>query len=98
MTIARSFFTTELLPTGKAMAVGGRIHTGADYFGYHAIAWADLYDPATKKWSATGTMSISREDHSTRLLSNGQVLATRGCTRHFTCTTVASAERYRWTS
>src|SRR6266446_1679536 len=62
MTIARSFFTTDLLPTGKAIAVGGRVHTGPDYLDYHAIAWADLYDPATRKWSATGTMSISRED------------------------------------
>ena len=94
MTIARSFFTTTLLPTGKAIAVGGRIHTGPDYFDFHAIAWADLYDSATKKWSATSTMSISREDHSTSLLSNGQVLAMGGTTVDFNGITVASAELY----
>ncbi len=94
MTIARSFFTTDLLPTGKAIAVGGRVHTGPDYFDYHAIAWADLYDPATRKWSATGTMSISREDHSTSLLSNGQVLVMGGTTVDFNGITVASAELY----
>ena len=94
MTIARSFFTTDLLPTGKAIAVGGRVHTGPDYFDYHAIAWADLYDPATRKWSATGTMSISREDHSTSLLSNGQVLMMGGTTVDFNGITVASAELY----
>ena len=94
MTIARSFFTTDLLPTGKAMALGGRIHTGPDYFDYHAIAWADLYDPTTRKWSATGTMSISREDHSTSLLSNGQVLVMGGTTVDFNGITVASAELY----
>ena len=94
MTIARSFFTTDLLPTGKAIAVGGRVHTGPDYFDYHAIAWADLYDPATRKWSATGTMSISCEDHSTSLLSNGQVLMMGGTTVDFNGITVASAELY----
>src|SRR5262249_23838267 len=74
--------------------VGGRIHTGPDYFDYKAIAWADLYDPATKKWSATGTMSISREDHSTVLLANGQVLVIGGTTVDFNGVTVASAELY----
>jgi Galactose oxidase, central domain len=94
MTIARSFFTTEVLPTGKTIAVGGRIHTGPDYFDYHAIAWADLYDPATRKWSATGTMSISREDHSSVLLTSGQLLAIGGTTVDFNGVTVASAELY----
>jgi hypothetical protein len=94
MRIPRSFFTATVLPTGKAMAVGGRIHTGPDYFDYHAIAWADLYDPATRKWSATGTMSISREDHSTSVLSNGQVLVMGGTTVDFNGITVASAEVY----
>ena len=94
MTIARSFFTTTLLPTGKSMAVGGRVHTGPDYFDFHAIAWADLYDPATRKWSATGTMSISREDHSTSLLSNGQVLVAGGETVDFNGVTLASTELY----
>src|SRR5215471_12518957 len=94
MTIARSFFTTTLLPTGKALAVGGRIHTGPDYFDYHAIAWTDLYDAASKKWSATGTMSISREDHSTVLLATGQVLVMGGTTVDFNGVTVVSAELY----
>ncbi len=94
MTIPRSFFTTTLLSTGKVLAVGGRIHTGPDYFDYHAIAWADLYDPTTKKWTATGTMSISREDHSVVLLANGQLLVMGGTTVDFNGVTVASAELY----
>src|SRR5262249_32868173 len=61
---------------------------------YKAIAWADLYDPTTRKWSATGTMSISREDHATVLLANGQVLAMGGTTVDFNGVTVASAELY----
>lgn len=94
MTIPRSFFTTTLPANGKVLAVGGRIHTGPDYFDYKAIAWADLYDPATRKWSATGTMSISREDHATVLLANGKVLVIGGTTVDFNGVTVASAELY----
>jgi hypothetical protein len=94
MTIARSFFTTTLLSNGKVLAIGGRIHTGPDYFDYKAIAWADLYDPTTKKWSATGTMSISREDHSAVLLNNGKVLVIGGTTVDFNGVTVSSAELY----
>ena len=43
MTIPRSFYTTTLLPNGRVLAVGGRVHTGPDYFDYKAIAFADLY-------------------------------------------------------
>ena len=94
MTIPRSFHTTALLASGKVLATGGRIHTGPDYFDLKAIADADLYDPATGKWSATGTMMISRADHSASLLPNGQVLVAGGETVDFNGVTVASAELY----
>ena len=94
MTIPRSFFTTTLLPNGRVLATGGRVHTGPDYFDYKAIAFADLYAPATGKWKPTGTMTISREDHSTVLLNNGQVLAIGGTTVNFNGVTVASTELY----
>ena len=94
MTIPRSFHTTMLLAGGKVLATGGRIHTGPDYSDLKAIADADLYDPATGKWSATGTMTISRTDHSASLLPNGQVLVAGGETVDFNGVTVASAELY----
>src|SRR5438874_7910703 len=87
-------FTTTLLPNGRVLATGGRVHTGPDYFDYKAIAFADLYAPATGKWKPTGTMTISREDHSTVLLNNGQVLAIGGTTVDFNGVTVASTELY----
>jgi hypothetical protein len=94
MTIPRSFLTTTLLPNGRVLAVGGRVHTGPGYYDYGAIAFADLYAPTTGKWKATGTMTISREDHSTVLLNNGQVLAIGGTTVNFNGVTVASTELY----
>jgi N-acetylneuraminic acid mutarotase len=94
MTIPRSFFTTTRLSNGKVLAVGGRIHTGPDYFDYKATAYADLYDPATRTWSASGTMGVSRTDHSAVLLSSGKVLVAGGTTVDFNGVTVASAELY----
>jgi len=94
MTIPRSFFTTTALSNGRVLATGGRIHTGPGYYDYGAIAFADLYDPATGKWRATGTMTISREDHTASLLANGQVLVAGGTTVNFNGVTVASAELY----
>jgi hypothetical protein len=94
MTIPRSFFTTTLLPNGTVLSAGGRIHTGPDYFDFKAIAWADLYNSATEKWSATATMVVSRTDHSANLLANGQLLVAGGTTVDFNGVTVASAELY----
>jgi Galactose oxidase, central domain len=94
MTIPRSFFTTTVLSNGRVISVGGRIHTGPDYFDFKAIAWTDIYGSATKKWSATGTMAISRTDHSAVLLANSQVLVAGGTTVDFNGVTVASAELY----
>ena len=94
MTIPRSFFTNTLLPNGRVLAVGGRVHTGPGYFDYGAIAFGDLYSSTTGKWKPTGTMTISREDHATVLLSNSQVLAIGGTTVNFNGITVASAELY----
>ncbi len=98
MTIPRSFFTTTLLPNGRVLAAGGRIHTGPDYFDYKAIAYADIFDPATGKWSASNTMSVSRTDHTAVLLSNGKVLVAGGTTVDFNGVTVASAELFDPTS
>ncbi len=94
ITIPRSFFTTTLFSNGKVLAVGGRVHAGPDYFDFKAIAYADLYDPATQEWSASGTMAVSREDHTTVLLPNGRVLVAGGTTVDFNGVTVASAELY----
>jgi len=98
MTIPRSFFTSTLLPNGRVLTTGGRVHTGPSYYDYGAIAFADLYTSTTGKWKPTGTMTISREDHSTVLLNNGQVLAIGGTTVNFNGVTVASTELYDPTS
>ena len=52
---------------------------------------AELYNPATGIWTATGSLNTARIDHTATLLSNGMVLVAGGYDR---TATLASAELY----
>jgi hypothetical protein len=71
--------TATLLPTGKILIAGGA--SQADYVsGDSALASAELYDPGTGTFSATGDMTIARWYHTATLLNNGKVLVAGGMT------------------
>ena len=62
---------------------------GAD--GVTHLASAELYDPATGVWTATGSMAAARASHMATLLPNGQVLVAGG---NDNVSILASAELY----
>jgi hypothetical protein len=64
--------STTLLPNGKVLVAGGS-PTAVSY-----LSAAELYDPATGAWSATGAMTDARRAHTATLLPNGKVLVTGG--------------------
>jgi hypothetical protein len=73
-----------LLPNGKVLIAGGGGGWPLD------TATAELYDPDAGTYSATGSMSATRESHTATLLANGKVLMTGGGGQGF----LASAELY----
>ena len=62
--------TATLLPNGKVLVAGGS--------GDGVLASAELYDPATGKWTATGRLNAGHERHTATLLPNGDVLVAAG--------------------
>ena len=79
---ARYGHTSTLLPNGQVLVAGG-IGVGVGDIACQgqncvALASAELYDPATGMWTATGSMAFKRFGHTATLLPNGQVLVAGG--------------------
>ena len=67
---ARQQHTATLLPNGKVLVAGG--------YNGPALLSAELYDPATGIWTATGSMGGQHAAHTATLLPDGQVLVAGG--------------------
>ena len=95
MHAGKDLHTSTLLPDGRVLAAGGRGDSAADETDTihdYAVATAEVYDPATDRWSQTGDMNSSRSTHTAVLLADGTVLVVGGgnVKQH----TLASAEVY----
>jgi hypothetical protein len=89
MTSARWSHTATLLANGKVLLTGGRVNFAPNT----NSATAELFDPSTATFTATGSMTILRDFHSATLLGNGQVLVLGGDSAG-TLASVSNAELY----
>lgn len=71
MQVARCLHSAILLADGRVLVAGGDSA---------ANVWssAEIYNPATKRWSMTGHMNSTRFDTAIVMLSNGKLLAPAG--------------------
>jgi hypothetical protein len=65
--------TATLLPNGKILIAGGKQKSSGI-----PVTTAQLYDPTTRKFTATGAMIGARYEHTATLLNNGLVLIAGG--------------------
>jgi hypothetical protein len=75
MTTPRLFHTSTVLTSGKVLVTGGLFQSTG---GAPPRASAELFDPATGTFTATGAMHQARYWHAATLLTDGQVLITGG--------------------
>lgn len=73
---ARESHTATLLTNGKVLITGGLHWAGQP--GTWTMASAEVYDPATGMFMATGSMNALRNSHTATLLPNGTVLVIGG--------------------
>ena len=108
MTTPRSRHTATLLRNGKVLVAGGYCPRPTTkgcpsvFDPDGAIAAAELYDPRTGTWSATGSMTTTRFRHSATLLADGRVLVA-GAEHGMPDAILASTELYdagtgRWSA
>jgi WD40 repeat protein len=89
MTTGRYQYTATLLPSGKVLVAAGCSGNNGPC---QLLASAELYDPTTGTFSATGSMTAGRAGHTATLLPNGKVLVAAGLDPNSGA--LASAELY----
>ncbi|MBJ6723243.1 kelch repeat-containing protein [Geomesophilobacter sediminis] len=73
--------TATLLQDGRVLVAGGITAAGGLNGGTaHTTSSAETYDPATGKWTQTGSLADPRGQHTATLLQDGKVLVAGGLT------------------
>ncbi len=90
MTTARAQHTATRLADGRVLVVGGALLSGSPWAVGRATA--ELYDPATNRWTAATAPASLYSGYTVTLLADGRVLAIGGAAAEGPA--LATAERY----
>jgi len=88
---ARANHTATPLTTGQVLVAGGE---SGQSDGDSVLASAELYDPRTGHWAATGAMTQSRYNHSATRLPDGTILIAGGQGESVAGHALSNTERY----
>jgi MYXO-CTERM domain-containing protein len=78
MTTARAWHTLVGLQTGRVLAASGQTLPSCPTCSPQPTKTAELYDPGSGTWAATGSLQRARRFHTTAVLSSGKALAVGG--------------------
>ncbi|HEY5487283.1 MAG TPA: kelch repeat-containing protein [Candidatus Limnocylindrales bacterium] len=92
MTVARFEDTATLLSDGRVLVAGGWTGGNVASGQLTPLSSAELYDPKTGAFSATGSMTIARSVHTAARLADGRILVAGGVDANGAAS--ASAELY----
>jgi len=73
---ARSYYTAVMLKDGRVLLAGGL--SGGQYPYHQVEATSEIYDPATERFTLTGSLATPRFKHGAALLPDGRVLIVGG--------------------
>lgn len=76
MAEGRKLHTATLLPDGRVLVSGGAGNPAG--YGDPFLATAEIWDPASGQWTATGPLDQWRAEHTATLLGDGRVLIVGG--------------------
>ena len=80
MTQPRCLHSATLLSNGNVLVAGGvsSLYDSNTQSDTDTVTTAEIYNPATHTWTATGSLNASRADAATTLLQDGKVLTVGG--------------------
>jgi hypothetical protein len=99
MTQPRCLHSATLLPNGHVLVAGGvgSLYDSNTQSDTDTVTTAEIYNPTSRAWTATGGLNAARADAATTLLQNGKVLTVGGYSKtgqNLYRTYLTSAELY----
>ena len=76
LSTGRYYHTATTLPDGRVLVAGGNRASGNSFV---FLSSAEIYDPATDKWTSAGTLAPALAYHAATLLPSGKVVLFGGC-------------------